>query len=33
MFGVLFENSIGNEYLGDYGILEDHTPYLLSDGR
>lgn len=29
----LFENFFGYEYLGDYGILEDYTPYLVFDGR
>ncbi len=28
----LFENFFGYEYTGDYGILDDYTPYLVFDG-
>ena len=29
----LFENFFGYEYTGEFGILEDYTPYLLFEGR
>ena len=29
----LYENFWGYEYSGDYGILEDYTPYLVFTGR
>jgi hypothetical protein len=29
----LFENFFGYEYTGEFGILEDYTPYLVFEGR
>ena len=29
----LFEHFWGYEYSGQYGILEDYTPYLIFTGR
>ena len=29
----LFENFYGYEYSGEYGILQDYTPYLVFEGR